>query len=540
MKPDTPHIHAAYAGRLLTSLVALLSIVSVEAQSTSNDPRIVVNILVDQLRTDYLEAFAPLYREGGFKRLMSEARYFSDAQVPFRGPDRASAAACLSTGAVPYDNGIPSLTWLSRETLQPVFCVDDNKYQGIQTFEKTSPCYLLTTSLSDELELATGHRASIYSIAAEREMAVLMAGHVANGAFWINDQTGDWCSSSYYGEFPKWVTVNDRITPLSKRIGKMTWEPTYDGGLYTFHYFQGVVDGKSTDFKHEFSGDDRYRKFKNSALVNEETVEFAKLCLENTFMGRDYVPDFLHVALYAGNWDHQSVLRCPSEMQDTYVRLDQVLADLINSVESLAGKGNCLFVLSSTGYTDSDADDIDFAKHRIPSGSFSMQRASMLLNVYLSAIFGQAKYIDGTRDQQIYLNHKLIEQRQLNRNDVLARAEEFLSQMAGVRDVYTSSRLTMGAWVKGLDRVRSAWNISRSGDILIEVNPGWKIISENNTETVNQGEAYLSYPLFIMGPGVAPGRISTQVSTAAVAPTLARCLRIRAPNGSREAPLVLK
>ena len=169
-----------------------------------------------------------------------------------------------------------------------------------------------------------------------------------------------------------------------------------------------------------------------------------------------------------------------------------------------------------------------------------MQRASMLLNVYLSAIFGQAKYIDGTRDQQIYLNHKLIEQRQLNRNDVLARAEEFLSQMAGVRDVYTSSRLTMGAWVKGLDRVRSAWNISRSGDILIEVNPGWKIISENNTETVNQGEAYLSYPLFIMGPGVAPGRISTQVSTAAVAPTLARCLRIRAPNGSREAPLVLK
>lgn len=529
-----------HSNRLLTSLIAVLAFMNVEAQTSTELPRLVVNILVDQLRTDYVEAFVPLYGEGGFKRLMKEGRYFIDAQVPFRGADRASAAACVSTGAVPYDNGIPSLTWLSRETLQPVYCVDDANYQGHQTYEKTSPANLFTTTITDELELATGKQAIVYSVAPEREMSVLTAGHMADGAFWINDQSGLWCSTSYYGSFPGWAKSNDRLVPLPKNIGKLVWDPIYKGGLSSFHYFQGSLDSKATEFKHDFTGDGRFRSFKNSALVNEEAVEFAKLCLENTFMGRDYVPDFLNVGLYAGNYNHQSVFRCPSEMQDTYVRLDRVIADLIKSAEFLAGEGRVLFVLSSTGYTDSDADDIDFAKNRIPSGVFSMQRASMLLNMYLTALFGQAQYIDATRDGQIYLNQKLIEQRQLNRNDVLARAEEFLSQMAGVRDVYTASRLTMGAWVKGLDRVRAGWNINRCGDILIEVNPGWKVVNENGTETVNQGEAYLSYPLFIMGPEVVAERVTTPISTAALAPTLARCLRIRAPNGSREVPLVLK
>lgn len=539
MKKNVIH-HPSHNTRWLTSLIAMLAVLNVEAQNSAHLPRLVVNILVDQLRTDYMEAFVPLYGEGGFKRLMADGRYFSDAQVPFRDPDRASAAASLVTGAVPYDHGIVNTMWLSRETLQPVFCVDDVRYRGHQTFEKTSPCYLLTTTISDELELATGECSVIYSIAPEREMAVLMAGHVADGAFWLNEETGSWCGTNYYGDYPNWASAYERQYSLGKKIGRLTWEPVYDGGLHSFHYFQGAFDEKSTNFKHSFEGDGRFRSFKNSALVNEETVNFVKRCLENSYIARDYVPDLLNIGLYAGNYEHQSVLRCPSEMQDTYVRLDRALEDLMTSVETITGKGQAMFILSSTGYADSDADDINFSKYRIPSGTFSMQRASMLLNMYLTALFGQAQYIDGTRDQQFYLNRKLLEQRQLNSNEVLARCEEFLSQMAGVRDVYTSSRLTMGAWVKGLDHVRSSWNINRSGDILLEVNPGWKIVNEDNTEYVNQGEAYLSYPMFFLGGETLPARIGTPVSTAAIAPTLARCLRIRAPNGSREAPLVLK
>ena len=525
---------------LLTSLVTMLALVSAQAQTTPELPRLVVNILVDQLRTDYMEAFAPLYGEDGLKRLMREARYYADVQQPFSGADRASAAACLSTGAVPYDNGIPSLQWLSRQNLRPMFCVDDPAFAGQQTNEKSSPRHLLTTALSDELEMATGERAVVYSICPERDMAVLLAGHVADGAMWINDETGSWCGTSYYGEYPYWAKQYEQMSPISKRIGGLTWQPAYEGGLSTFHYFQSAADASGRDFKHSFSGDRKYRLLKNSAMVNEEVALFVDRCLSGSDVGKDRLTDILHIGLYAGNYDHQSVVRCPSEMQDTYVRLDRALAHLFSSVEQVMKKNEVLYVVSSTCYADSDADDIDFTKNRIPTGTFSMERAAMLLNMYLTAMYGQAQYIEATHGQQIYLDHKLIEQKQLKLNELLARAEEFLAQMQGVRDVYTSSRLALGAWVKGLDRVRAGWNITRCGDILIEANPGWKVISQNDTEYVNQGDPYLSFPLFFMGPNVVAERITTPVSTAAVAPTLSRCLRIRAPNGSTTAPLVLR
>lgn len=539
-KPRLHKSEGASGLRLLTSLVAMMALMNIEAQTAPELPRLVVNILVDQLRTDYLEAFAPLYGEGGLKRLMTEARYYADAQQPFRGADRASAAACLSTGAVPYDNGITSLYWLSRQTLQPMYCVDDPNFKGLQTNDKSSPRHLLTTALSDEIEMATGQKAVVYSICPERDMAVLLAGHSADGAFWLNDQTGSWCSSSYYGDYPYWAEVYEKLAPLSGRIGSLTWEPLYDGALQTFHYFHSAADAKGRDFRHKFDGERRYRLLKNTALVNDEVTEFIHRCLEGSDLGKDRLTDILHVGFYAGNYDHMSVVRCPSEIQDTYVRLDRSLKQLFEDVEKIVGPKGALYVVSSTGYADSDADDIDFKQMRIPTGTFSMQRASMLLNVYLGAVFGQAQYIDGTYNQQIYLNHKLIEQKQLNLTDILSRAADFLSQMEGVRDVYTSQRLALGAWVKGLDRVRSGWNVNRSGDIIIEANPGWRIQNESGTEYVNQGEPYIAFPLFFLGPEIKAERIATQVNTAAIAPTLARCLRIRAPNGSREAPLILK
>ena len=524
---------------LLTSLVALISISSVEVQAAEL-PRLVVNILIDQLRTDYLEAFAPLYSENGFKRLLTKSQYYADTQQPFQGADRASATACISTGAIPYDNGIPSLQWLSRQNLQPIYCVDDPSYAGLQTTEKTSPRYLLTTSLSDELEMATGGRAIVYSICPERDMAVLLAGHAADGAFWVNDQTGAWSGTSYYGKYPDWAQTYERQKSISSRINKLVWTPYYDGALQSFHYYQNASDADGRDFKHQFKDDRRFRQLKTSALINEEVALFIDKCLSASGIGNDAVPDLLNVGLYAGNYEHQSVFRAPSELQDIYVRLDLALAHIFSSVEQIVRREDVLYVISSTGYADSDADDIDFTGNRIPSGTFSMQRASMLLNMYLSVLYGQAQYVEATFNQQIYLNHKLIEQKQQNFTDVLARAEEFLSQMDGVRDVYTSQRLALGAWVKGLDRVRSGWNSSRSGDIIVEANPGWRIVSEQDTEYVNQGEPYLSYPLFFMAPDVRVERLTAPVSAAAIAPTLARSLRIRAPNGSREMPLVIK
>ena len=518
---------------------------SVDAQTASEVSRLVVNIVVDQLRTDYMEAFAPLYGEGGFKRLMAEARYYADVQMPFRPVDRASGVACLSTGATPYVNGIPSLTWLSRQTLQPVFCVDDARQHGQQTDERTSAAAMLTTTVADELELATARKALVYSIAAERELAVLMAGHAADGVFWLNDGNGSWSGTDYYGAFPGWVSAFDRLSPLSKRLKDITWEPLYDGAYASFHYFHANPDAKGI-FSHKFKGDHRLRQLKSSPMGNEEVLRLVERTMDATPIGRDDVPDMLCVGLYAGVFDGQSVVTAPAEMQDAYVRLDSVLARIIYKVEKTVGRDHVLFVVSPTGYADTDASTFNLQDLGLATGTFDMERASLLLNMYLSAIFGQAQYVTATNDCHIYLDAKLIEQRQLRMADVMARSEEFIAQMSGVRNVYTSIELvatpeTAGTEALGstLALTRNAWTPGRSGDIVVEVLPGWSVSCRNGKTYVAPGQAHTPFPLFMLGTEVKGKRIAAPVSATVIAPTVAACLRIRAPNGSTEAALPL-
>ena len=245
----SPISHNASSKNRWFSLAILMALVSLDAQASAEQPRLVVHILVDQLRTDYLEAFTPLYVEGGFKRLMSEGRYYTDAQQPFSPVDRASAAATVMTGTTPSDHGIPSLKWLSRETLQPVYCVDDPKYKGLQTTDASSPKHLMTTTIADELEVTTGQFAVSYAIAPDRDVAVLLAGHVSDGAFWISDHTGSWCGTSYYGDYPSWASVYERMEPLSGRIGSMTWKPIYDTGKAAFIRHNGAVEDAVRHFQ---------------------------------------------------------------------------------------------------------------------------------------------------------------------------------------------------------------------------------------------------------------------------------------------------
>ncbi len=524
----------------------MLAVMSVDAQTAPEVSRLVVNIVVDQLRTDYMEAFAPLYGDGGFKRLMAEARYYADMQMPFRPVDRASAGACISTGATPYVNGIPSLTWLSRQTLQPVYCADDARQHGQQTDERTSAASLLSTTITDELELATARKSMVLGIAAERDLAVLMAGHAADGAFWLNDKNGSWSGTDYYGTFPGWVSAFDRFSPLASRLKDIVWEPLYDGAYASFHYFHANPDTQQGIFSHKFKGDRRWRELKSSPMANEEVLRLVERTLEATPIGRDDVPDMLCVGLYAGVFDGQSVVTAPAEMQDAYVRLDSVLARIIYKVERTVGRDHALFVVSSTGYADTDASTYNISELGLTTGTFDMERASLLLNMYLSAIFGQAQYVTFTHNNHIYLDAKLIEQKQLRKADILQRSEEFLAQMAGVRNVFTSSELVLTPEINSIEAcrntlamARNAWTPTRSGDIVVDVLPGWSVNCQNSRTYVSVGQAHVPFPLFFLGPEVKSQRIIAPVAATVIAPTLAACLRIRAPNGSTEAALPL-
>lgn len=516
----------------LTLLMALAYATNMEAQVIRSAPKLVVNITIDQLRTDYLEAFSPLYGSYGFKRLLSDGKVFSNASYPYYVKDKATAISSIVTGTTPYYNSIVSERWLDKQTLRPVFCVDDSKCKGLLTKDGSSPKNLTTSTIGDELKVFSQGKALVYSIAPYRDAAVLSAGHAADGAFWIDDETGEWCSSNYYQkDIPSWVKEYNDLNPAMKAIAEREWRPD---NIYTGSFTYFISESKQKDFSHKFNSDRRYREYKASGLVNENVTKMALHCINSTGIGKDGVTDMLNLTYYAGNFDHRTVTECQLELQDTYIRLDKQIAALISGIELKLGKNNVLFVVTSTGY--SDEETTDYAKYKVPSGIFYINRTASLLNMYYGALWGQGQYVETCFGPQIFLNHKLLEDKRISLTDATQRAQEFLGQVSGIRTVYTSQQLMAGA-NQNIFKVRNAFNPEHCGDILIEVSPGWRMLNEDNMENQLSRASFISFPIIIFGDNVKAEHVTTPVTIDRIAPTIAKSIRIRAPNACSSEPL---
>lgn len=514
-------------GNFLLSLLAWVALSSSGGAAYGEGmPRIVVNILVDGLRSDYMEAFAPLYGDDGLRRLLKEGRVYEQATLPMASADRASAAATLSTGAVPADHGIIALRWLDRATLRPVACTADEEMRH-------SAARLAVTTVGDELKVASEGRAWVYSIAPWPDTAILPAGHAADAALWIDDKTGKWTTTSYYGPLPAWAAArNADAARLTADLAHLEWKPS-NQLVGEFSYF--LSGGMRKPFSHTFRGDAAVEDFRRSGLVNDEVAAMAETAVRATMLGADAVPDLLGVTFYAGAFRGKSATM---EVQDTYVRLDRAVARLLKAVEEKVGRENALFVLSSTGTSDETA--VHLENYRIPTGTFDVTRAVSLLNMYLAGLYGAGQYVDGVFDGQIYLNHKIIEEKQLALGEVLDRSADFLLGLSGIKEVYTSRRLLQGAWTPEIGNVRGGYHTTRSGDILLQVAPGWRYVHAEHRVDRLQREAYLPFPIIIYGMQVVPAVIGEAVTTDYIAPTLSAAMRIRAPGAAGRAPLRLQ
>lgn len=445
-------------------LVATLTGTTVQAQTLQAAPRLVVNITIDELRNDYIEHYSPLYTPNGFKKLLQNGCVYNAVSYPFDPVDRASAIATVVTGTTPFYHHIIGTQWLDRNTLRLVFCVDDTQHT-------TAPQRLSTSTISDELKVSTNGAAIVYGLAAQRDAAVLSAGHAADGAFWIDNKTGNWTTSSYYGsKAKKWLNAYSNITP---RPGKET------------------------------------------IGINESIAQAALACITNHAMGKDAATDFLSVVFSAAT---TPTINRNTNLETVYRGLDHTLATLITKIEQSIGKQNVLFVLTSTGYTQEPK--VDYAKYRIPTGTFYINRAANLLNMYLGAIYGQSRYVETCFNNQIYLNRKLIEDKLLSYEDVVSRSKDFLTQIAGVRKV-----------------CESPYSPSISGDLLIEVAPGWQLLNEDNHDNYISRVAFVPFPIILYGANIKPQRITTPVTVDQIAPTIANAIQIRAPNACNAKPL---
>ncbi|MBR5706593.1 MAG: DUF4105 domain-containing protein [Bacteroidaceae bacterium] len=512
-------------GRIPVILIAVLSLSSTLHAKPESSPRLVVGIVVDQLDEECLEKLLPIMGTGGLKRLWTDGYNRTNATFDYDDMDRASAVASIHTGASPFQHGIVASRWMNPKTLRPSSPLDDSNYKGLNTIEMSSPKRLLSTNLADEMKLGSGSRSKICSIAIDRDAAILAGGHDPDMVLWMNTNDAGWSSSDYYGELPEWVSaLNDTSWFLKD------WRPS----LQTSSYIP-------------LSDHDRFRPFfylltKNSIAdylttpyANDRVTEMALASIDELELGDDDTPDLLALSYYAGNFRHTPNTVWSLEQQDIYVRLDQTIEQLISAITAKVGLDNVLFFLTSTGYLENSTPELGGT--RIPTGQVSMERATALLSLYLSAKYGSGNWVKTFYRNHIYLNHDLIEDKGLALHEILESCVDLLVQVTGIKSVLLMR--DMMSTVPDLEAVRkrNGLNASWTGDIIIDAIPGWGISDEKEGTVLYRKPVAKPVPMILYGNGIRAEVNHEPISISVLAPTISLITRNDPPNACSAVPL---
>lgn len=521
--------------RLITSVLFGLVTINTVVQADPSRPRLVVGIVVDQLRTDYMEYLKDLFGEKGLRRLMEQGMYMPDVDFKIDVPDATAATAIINTGAYPLATGVTGRTVYDASTKTGVPPLRDSAAMGNFTNDTYSPAALRLSTISDEVAIDGVGLGYIYSIATEPQQAIIMAGHAGNSAVWLDENTGNWATTTYYKDVAPAVTRRNYDSPLAMRLDTMQWRPALPLDRYP-----GVPAQKRMyPFRHLFSKSDRqvWKDFATTPMANREVTDLAIDYLQQLSLGqRGDAIDMLSLgytaAPYKGVRDGDFRL----ELEDAYVRLDGQLARLFEAIDRYVGLGNTLIYLSGTGYYD---DAVPYGeKYRIPGGTFSVKRAVSLLNSYLAAKYGNGNYVDSYYDGRFYLDHAEMEKRNVDTQAVAQAARDFLVRMSGVAEARTLGDL-LQARTEEAERLRLASDPHTAGDILVSFAPGWTVQDDLRfpIESKDIRNNAVLTPAFLMGPGVEARTIGHKVDATALAPTVTGQLRIRSPNGSTSKPV---
>lgn len=524
--------------RKLSSL--MLGLVAVNAfglQTAPARPKLVVGIVVDQLRTDYVDHLRELFSDKGFKRLVDKGVYLKD--VDFKAPvaDPAAATALIYTGTYPAINGIDQAKVFEPATGTYRSVMADEGAMGNFTSDAFSPRAIRVSTLADEISADGAGLGQVFSIAPDSEQALAMTGHAGTSAFWLDGNTGKWSSTTYFKETPKTISRQNILNPLTQRLDTLKWTP-----LLPLEQYRGLpAQKKYFPFKYHFPKADReaYNRYKESPLVNDEITDLAIGYLDEYRLGsRGDVIDMLNVGFTARPWSHTADGDSRLELEDTYLRLDRQIGRLLDAIDAGAGLDNTLVFLTSTGYyNDQSGYEPSF---RIPSGDFSLKRASSLLNAFLSARFGNAQYIKGMDGGRIFLDQSTLEQKQIDYGEAARAARDFLNRMAGVAEVRTYREILASASPE-TEAMRLGINPSNAADLYIKFTPGWNVVDDLRFPVSSHPvrDVALNTPAIIMAPALKAEQVSGRVEAASLAPTLAGLLRIRPPNGASTRPLIL-
>lgn len=535
---------------LFSLLLAAILAMPAMAQNPFRRPKLVVGVVVDQMRWDYLYRYQERFGDNGFKRLMREGFNCENTMLNYIPAVTAIGHTSIYTGSVPAIHGIAGNDF--HIDGKQTYCTDDAAVATVGSNSdagKMSPHNLKVTTIGDELHLATNYRSKVISVSLKDRASILPGGHTADGAYWFDAETGNFITSTYYRkDLPGWLKkFNDR--QLAKHYLSQDWETLYP----TESYKNSTADNNS--YENPFPGADTPTMpvttsklmdseglglIRNTPYGNTLTIDLALAAIDGERLGNRGETDMLAVSLSSTDYIGHQFGTYAIETEDTYLRLDRDIARLLAALDQEIGKGEYLLFLTAD---HAAAHNFKFLTDKgIPAGGWDIEKTKAALNSHLKAEFKtDCNLVSGLLNYQIFLDNEKIDSLGISKENVVAAAIDYIKRGEGVYcavEQENAGTATLPSPIK--DRIVNGYYPGRSGEIQIIMQPGWYGLESEATGGTDHGvwHPYDTHvPLIFFGSGINPGATFTPVEITDIAATVCALLHIQMPNGCLGKPV---
>lgn len=507
-------------------------------------PKLVVGIVIDQMRWDYLYRFQPLFKaNGGFKRMMGEGFSCDNTMIPYAPTVTACGHTCVYTGSVPAIHGIAGNTWWDNQLNRVVYCSEDKSVKTVGSNTdagQMSPKNMLTTSICDELRISSNFKSKVIGIALKDRGSILPAGHSANAAYWYDSKTGNFITSSFYmNALPTWVNqfnnrkLVDSLYALGWKTG-LSKETLANYATDDVEGYEGKPFGKDAiAFPYDLSafiGKD-YSKIATTPQGNSLTAEMAKAAVMAEQLGKGTATDFLAVSFSSTDYIGHSFGPNSWEQVDDYVKLDEELGKLLSFLDTEVGKNQYTVFLTADHAV---AHVPGFMKeHKLPGGNFDDNTARKEMNDLIKEKYGVSGAVESLFNYQVSLNHNKLDSAKADINAIKQQLIQLLLKKEAVANAFETSKI-MATSIPQVQREMFAngYYPNRGGDIQFVLKSGYM---EGGTTGTTHGlwapyDAHI--PLLFYGWGIKKGNSHKEVYMTDIAPTVAALLKIQMPSGN--------
>lgn len=504
-------------------------------------PKLVVGIVVDQMKMEYLYRFSSDFSENGFKRLMNQGFTFHNAHYTYMPTYTAPGHASVYTGTTPAVHGIVGNEWFNKATGKEVYCTEDEMVSllgnGVESEGKMSPKNLQATTITDELKLATNFTGKVIGISIKDRGAILPAGHFADWAFWYS-KTGEFVSSTYYGKkLPAWAAQFNAEKNYLKYIDK-GWDllkstDTYNESLTDNNPYEGKLFKKTPFFpynmKEMYEANDA-GVLRTSPYGNNLLVDFTKKAIESENLGKDNITDFLAISFSSTDYIGHVLGPRSIELQDTYLRLDETIADFLTYLDKTVGKGNYLVFLTAD---HAGAENVTYLKdNKYNVTNLNSKNIEQAIKEYTEKTFGENLLLNYS-NYNIFIDKTKVKQKALDIQVVKSEIKNFLLTQDYIKNVYTEEQIQQSSTTDMyLQAIARGYDIKQNGELILLFKPGYVEYSSTGTTHGSPYSYDTHVPVLFYGWNIPKGESFAKKNITQIAPTLAQKLKITMPNGT--------